>query len=60
MGNQSNKAVGIQIPLPLLKRDIGLGGFVKAALAKAGVRPCGGCNERAAALDRKLVFKKKN
>lgn len=36
--------------------EIGLGDVVKRATAAFGIRPCGGCERRAAALNRRLVF----
>ncbi len=49
----------LKVPLPLLRRDIGLGGFVKKGLSAVGVKPCGGCGKRAAALDKAVTFKGK-
>jgi hypothetical protein len=36
--------------------DIGLGEAIKRATSAVGIRPCGGCERRAAALNRWLVF----
>jgi hypothetical protein len=36
--------------------DVGLGDLVKKATTSAGVRPCGGCGRRAAALNGWLLF----
>lgn len=36
--------------------EIGLGDAIKRVTSTFGVRPCGGCAGRAAALDRLLVF----
>jgi len=36
--------------------DLGLGDAIKRATATLGVRPCGGCQQRAAKLNRWLVF----
>jgi hypothetical protein len=38
------------------EEDLGLGDVIKRATAAAGVRPCGGCARRAAALNRWVVF----
>jgi hypothetical protein len=53
----SQKLRPLSVPIPRLKRDIGLGDVVKKATAMIGVRPCGGCNRRAAALNRTVVFR---
>jgi len=37
-------------------RKIGLGEVIKRATSAVGIRPCAGCEGRAAALDRWLVF----
>jgi hypothetical protein len=37
--------------------DVGLGDAVKRATGAFGIRPCGGCEQRVAALDRWLVFR---
>jgi len=36
--------------------DVGLGDVLKRAASAVGVKPCGGCERRAAALNRWLVF----
>jgi len=47
-----------RVRLPGFVRDeeIGLGDAVKRATYAMGVRPCGGCEGRAAALNRWMVF----
>jgi hypothetical protein len=36
--------------------EVGLGDVVKRASATVGIRPCGGCERRAEALNRWMVF----
>jgi hypothetical protein len=36
--------------------EVGLGDVVKRATATVGIRPCGGCERRAEALNRWMVF----
>jgi hypothetical protein len=36
--------------------EVGLGDVITRATSRAGIRPCGGCAQRAAALNRWLVF----
>jgi hypothetical protein len=37
-------------------KDIGLGDAIKRVTYAVGIRPCGGCERRAAALNRWFVF----
>jgi hypothetical protein len=53
----SQKLRPLSVPVPRLKRDIGLGDAVKRVTAAVGIRPCGGCGQRAAALNRVFVFR---
>lgn len=46
----------IRIPVPGLKASVGLGQVAKRVTAFAGIRTCGGCQRRAAMLDRRFVF----
>ena len=45
-----------RIPGFLLEQDVGLGNVVKRVTSTFGIRPCGGCEQRAARLNRWLVF----
>jgi hypothetical protein len=36
--------------------EIGLGDVIKRATSTIGIRPCGGCQRRAEALNRRVVF----
>ena len=51
---ERNKPV-LHIPAPV-KGTTGLGDVVKAVTRKMGFRPCGGCNRRAARLNRWVAF----
>jgi hypothetical protein len=46
----------VRLPGFLIEEDVGLGDVVKRATSTVGIRPCGGCERRAAALNRWLVF----
>lgn len=46
----------VRLPGFILHEDVGLGTVVKRVTSAFGVRPCGGCEQRAAALNRWLVF----
>ena len=52
------KAEPYRVRLPGFVRDeeIGLGDAVKRMTYAMGVRPCGGCERRAAAMNRWMVF----
>jgi hypothetical protein len=44
------------LPLFITDEDIGVGDAVRRVTSYFGVKPCGGCRRRAAALNRWLVF----
>ncbi|GII75704.1 hypothetical protein Sru01_06860 [Sphaerisporangium rufum] len=46
----------VRLPGFLVEEEIGLGEVIKRATTSAGIRPCGGCGERAARLDRLVRF----
>lgn len=46
----------IRLPGFVSDQDIGLGDVIKRATSAVGIQPCGRCNERAAMLNRWLVF----
>ena len=46
----------VRIPGFTAETEVGLGDVIKRVTSRAGVRPCGPCRERAARLNRWLVF----
>jgi hypothetical protein len=46
----------VRLPGFIRDEEIGLGDLVKRVTYAAGIRPCGGCEGRAAALNRRVVF----
>jgi hypothetical protein len=58
VSTSSSKDGPFRIRLPGFVRDeeIGLGDVVKRVTYVAGIRPCGGCEARAAALNRRVIF----
>lgn len=53
----SPKLEPYRVRLPgFLVEDIGMGDAIKRATAYIGVSPCGGCERRAEALNRRVVF----
>ncbi len=61
--NENNKKVEKQerqpyrLRLPgFITEDVGLGDVIKRATSSVGIKPCGGCERRAATLNRLVVF----
>jgi hypothetical protein len=52
-GHQPNK---VRLPGFIGDEDIGLGDVIKRTTSYFGIKPCGGCEKRAAALNRWLIF----
>ena len=46
----------VQLPGFVTDEDIGLGDVIKRVTSAVGIRPCGGCEGRAAALNRWFIF----
>ena len=46
----------IRLPGFVSDKDVGLGDVVKRATSAVGVKPCGGCERRAIALNRWMAF----
>jgi hypothetical protein len=46
----------VRLPGFVRDEDIGLGDVIKRATYAMGIKPCGGCERRAAALNRRIVF----
>lgn len=46
----------VRLPGFISEEDVGLGDVIKRATYAVGIKPCGGCNRRAAALNRWMVF----
>ncbi len=46
----------VRMPGFVSDEDIGLGDVITKSTSALGIRPCGGCAERAAALNRWVVF----
>jgi hypothetical protein len=46
----------VRLPGFVTGDEVGLGDVLKRAASAMGIRPCGGCNRRAAALNRWVVF----
>ena len=46
----------VRLPGFISEGEVGLGDLIKRATSSFGIRPCGGCEERAAALNHWLTF----
>ena len=46
----------VRLPGFVKDEELGLGDVIKRATYSVGFRPCGACGQRAAALNRRLVF----
>lgn len=46
----------VRLPGFITNEEIGLGDVIKRATSYLGIKPCGGCDSRAAALNRWMVF----
>jgi hypothetical protein len=55
-GTQERPPYRVRLPGFVSDEDIGLGDAVTRATSLFGIRPCGGCERRATALNRWLVF----
>jgi hypothetical protein len=58
--NQTDKSprqpYRVRLPGFIREKDIGLGDVIKRATSTVGIKPCGSCEQRAAALNRWLTF----
>jgi hypothetical protein len=48
----------VRLPGFLLEEEIGLGDVIKRVTYAVGIKPCGGCEKRAATLNRWMHFSK--
>jgi hypothetical protein len=46
----------VHLPGFLIEQEVGLGNVIKRASAAMRIRPCGGCEKRAATLNRWMTF----
>lgn len=55
-GTKDRQPYRVHLPGFVRDEDIGLGDAVTRATLLFGIKPCGGCERRAAALNRWMVF----
>jgi hypothetical protein len=53
---EANEPHRVRLPGFLVEDTIGLGDVIKRATYAVGITPCGGCERRAAALNRWVAF----
>lgn len=46
----------VRLPGFIADKEVGLGDAIKRATSYVGIKPCGGCEGRVTALNRRLVF----
>ena len=46
----------VRLPGFLIEEEVGLGDLIKKATYAVGIKPCGGCGKRAAALNQWMTF----
>jgi hypothetical protein len=57
---QSREPHRVRLPGFILDEEIGLGDAIKRVTYAAGIKPCGGCEKRAAALNRWMVLSRRS
>lgn len=55
-GTEERQSYRVRLPGFVSDQEIGLGDTVTRAMSLFGIKPCGGCERRAAALNRWVVF----
>lgn len=50
----------VRLPVFVSDEPVGLGDVVKRATSAIGIKPCGGCAERAARLNARMAFEPRN
>ncbi|MER3447094.1 MAG: hypothetical protein C4291_09730 [Candidatus Dadabacteria bacterium] len=53
---RKNRSYRVRLPGFITDKDIGLGDAIKRAISAVGIRSCGECERRAAALNGWIVF----
>jgi hypothetical protein len=50
----------VRLPGFLAEKEVGLGDVIKRATSAVGIKPCGGCEQRAALLNHWVIFTPKS
>ncbi|MEO7194207.1 MAG: hypothetical protein ABIZ05_05195 [Pseudonocardiaceae bacterium] len=59
VGQDRREPRRVRLPGFISDEDVGLGDVLKKATSIVGIRPCGGCAERARRLNNWMVFSKR-
>jgi len=54
--NAEDRPHRVRLPGFITEEDVGFGDVIKRVTSSFGIRPCGGCQRRAEALNRWLIF----
>jgi hypothetical protein len=55
-GGREGRPYRVRLPGFISEGEVGLGDVIKRVTHAVGIQPCGGCERRAAALNRLVVF----
>jgi hypothetical protein len=55
-GTAEHKPYRLRLPGFIIDEEIGLGDAIQRLTYAAGIKRCGGCEKRAATLNRKIIF----
>jgi hypothetical protein len=59
-GHVGHEPHRVRLPGFIKEEDVGLGDVIKRATSMVGIRPCGGCADRARRLNSWMVFSKRH
>lgn len=61
VNSEGRRPARFYIPVPGMRpgQSVGLGSVLERITSAVGIRPCGGCKERAAAIDRVIGFSRR-
>jgi hypothetical protein len=60
MEKSGRRPYKVRLPGFVIDTDVGLGDVIKRATSMIGIRPCGGCERRASALNRWAIFSRRH
>lgn len=56
IGKREHQPYRVRLPGFISEEEVGLGDVIKRVTSSVGIKPCGGCERRASALNRWMVF----
>ena len=56
--SSESRPVRVRLPSFLIEDEVGLGDIIKRATYAVGIKPCAGCDTRAAWLNRRVSFRR--